>query len=116
MLGPFRRRPSRPEPAARHDRDAIAHPEQLGEVAADEQHSLRATDELVDERIDLRLAGHIDAARGLVEQQHVDIVMQESRKRHFLLVSTGQLRNRLPRTGRGDAKRGNPPARRAILM
>ena len=39
VLGPFLDRPRRPQPAAGHHGDAIAHAEQLGQVAADQQHA-----------------------------------------------------------------------------
>ena len=62
------------EPAARHHRDPIADAEQLRQIAADEQHGLAAPgrpcsadDQLVDQRVDLRLAPDVDAARRLVE-------------------------------------------------
>ena len=114
-------RPRRPEPAARHHRNPIADAEQLRQVAADEEHRLRGwsrrpAHQLVDQRVDLRLAGDVDAARRLVEDEHVDVVMQQARDRHLLLVAAGELA-RSSGAGRAQriASRSIQPRRRAIL-
>ena len=85
--------------SAVHDRDPIAQAEQLGKIAADHQDRFRRApgrvgDELVDQPVDLRLAADVDAARRLVEQQHVDVVVEQPRDRDFLLVAAGELRRR----------------------
>ena len=81
------------EPAAAHDRDAVADAEQLGQVARHQRTAFAALagDELVDERVDLRLAADVDAAGRLVEEEHVDVVVQEARERDLLLVAAGEL-------------------------
>src|SRR5437773_1994416 len=85
------------EPAAAHDRDAVAEAEKLREVAADEQGRTGRPalagfgHQRVDEGVDLRLARDVDAARRLVEQKHVDVVMEQARDRDLLLVAAGQL-------------------------
>ena len=46
--------------------------------------------QLVDQLVDLRLAGDVDAARRLVEHQHVHVVMQQARERDLLLIAARQ--------------------------
>src|SRR4051812_45052384 len=81
--------------AAPHDRDAIADAEELGQVARDQEDGLPAHDELVNHRVDLRLAAYVNASRRLVEQEHVDVVMKEARQRDLLLIAAGELTNGL---------------------
>ena len=57
----------------------------------------RPTYEVVDQRVDLRLAGDIDAARRLVEHEHVDVVVQQARDRDLLLIASREARYRLRR-------------------
>ena len=95
---------ARLQPAAAHDRDAIAEAEQLGQVAADQTGPRSAVASIGLRRrrparrssaVDLRLAADVDAARRLVEQQDVDVVMQQPRERDLLLVAAGELADRL---------------------
>src|SRR6185312_12822761 len=86
------------EAAAAHDRDPVADAEQLGEVARDHDDGLRrslARDERVDELVEPRLGGDVDAAGRLVEQQDVDAVVQEAGDGDLLLVAAGELARRL---------------------
>ena len=58
--------------------------------------------------VDLRLRRDVDAAGRLVEQQHVDVVVQEARDRHLLLVAARQLADRLLRPLAADAELADP--------
>ena len=74
------------EHAAMHHGDAIAQRDELVEMARHEQHGLAAGAALVDQAMDLGAAAHVDAARGFVEQEHVDVVIQQASQRDLLLV------------------------------
>ncbi len=111
---------ARLQPPAEHDRDAVADAEQLGQIAADEEHGLgrRAggrADELVDQRVDLRLARDVDAPGRLVEHEHVHAVIQQSREGDLLLVAARELRHGLSGTGAADGQiaRSTPTPRGA---
>src|SRR5688572_17029392 len=56
-------------PEAQHE-DPMAHPQQLRQVRGDEHHAEPPLGEGGDELIDLGLGAHVDAARGLVQEQH----------------------------------------------
>ena len=110
----------RSEPAARHHRDAIAHAEQLRQIAADQQHGFRPPSADVQptrarrsSAIDLRLAGDVDAARRLVEHEHVDVVVQQPRHRHLLLVAARELAQPSAAGPRTDRQPIDPAARGA---
>ena len=66
-------------------------------------------------RVDLRLARDVDAARRLVEHEHVDVVMQQSRERHLLLVAARQLADRLRAVGAADREAIHPARGRRDL-
>ncbi len=67
--------------------------------------------ELVDQLVDLRLAADVDAARRLVEDQHVDVVMQKARERDLLLIAARKARDVLRRARRTNGQRFDPRAR-----
>ncbi len=60
---------------------------------------------------DLRLAPDVDAARRLVEEQHVDAVVEQPRELHLLLVAAGERADRLPGARRADGKPRDPLGR-----
>ena len=68
--------------------------------------------ELVEQRVDLRLAAHIDTSGRFIEQKQVAAVMQESSERDLLLIPSGQLAGGLPRPGRLDRESITHPVRR----
>src|SRR5262245_56623881 len=129
MFGPLRSRARRTEPAARHHRDAIADAEQYREIPADQQHGLRAEPDrvldalygvsnghqLVDQPVDLRLAADVDAARRLIQNEDIDVVVQQARERDFLLISARQIRYRLPRPRTANRQTIDPPRGGGIL-
>src|SRR5437867_2846179 len=53
-----------------HDRDAIAHPQNFGQVGRDHQDGHSLSGQIADEPVDLRLGPYVDALGGLVENQH----------------------------------------------
>ena len=121
MFVPLRDRPRRPQHAPAHDRYPIAERQKLGQIAADYQDGLAFagvrldSNYFVDQGVDLRLARDVDAARRLVEDEYVDIVMQQAGERDLLLVTARQLDDRLTGTARANAKTIYPSAHRAIL-
>src|SRR5258706_376569 len=93
---PFRRPASAPsesawgpygaQAAAHHDPDAVADSDQLGQVARHHEHGFAASRQLVNQAIDIGTAADVDAARRLVEQQDVDVLLEQARQRDLLLV------------------------------
>ena len=61
--------------------------QKFGQVTADHQHRFSGAREFINQAVNFRFARDINAARGLVKQQHVHVMMQEARDRDFLLVS-----------------------------
>src|SRR5262249_40837269 len=105
------------QPAATHHGDAIADAEQLWKIAADEKNRLAALRQLSHQTVDLRFAADVDAASRLVEEKHVDVVVQEPRERDLLLIHAGQIADRL--TGVAVAQREllpQPICRVALLF
>jgi hypothetical protein len=76
--------------AAREHRDAVAHADDLGQLARNHHDGLALLCELAHEPVDLGLRAHVDTARGLVEDQHLAVVAEPARNHHLLLVSARQ--------------------------
>src|SRR5262245_27198377 len=81
--------PNGGNPAATHDRDAIADTEEFGQVGADENDGLAVSRQFADEFVNLRFAADVDAARRFVEKQDFGIVMEKAAKRYLLLIAAG---------------------------
>src|SRR5262245_26655166 len=112
VLSPFRCRTRLTEMSPRHDRNAIAQREKFGKVGTDNENGFaRPPYQLVEQFVDLRLASDIDPACGLVEHQHIDVVVQQARERDLLLVATGESRHFLRRTSGADAEAIDPVTR-----
>ena len=79
--------PRAAELAPAHHRDAVADRRAAPGRARHHEHGLAARREPVDERVDLGAAADVDAARRLVEQEHVDVVVEQPRERDLLLVA-----------------------------
>ena len=58
--------------------------------------------QLVDDRVDLVLGADIDAARRLVEDQHLGVGEQPLRQHHLLLVAAGEVAGHLVDARRAD--------------
>ncbi len=58
--------------------------------------------------VNQRLGADVDAARRLIEQQYVDIMMQQPRDGDFLLIAAGQVADRLPRGSQADIQPVDP--------
>ena len=107
--------PRRAESAPAHHGDFVADAEQLRQVTADHQDRLGlatsgrvAGGQFVDQLINLRLRADVDAAGRLVEQQHVDVGVQQSRDRDLLLVAAGERTHALCRRGTFDRNAIDP--------
>ena len=94
-----------------HDQDAVAHADQLLQLGRDEQDPAAVGGELVDDRVDVVLGGHVDAARRLVHDEHGRVRHQPSADDDLLLVASRQAQRRLLRDGAGlDAQPCRPSA------
>ena len=93
--------------AQRADHRAVAqhqHPvgalDDLLQLGGDEQDAEPLRGQLVDQRLDLGLGADVDAAGGLVEQQHLRVQAEHPGQQHLLLVAAGQLADPLVRAAR----------------
>ena len=73
--------------ALAHDEDAGADADELLELGRDDEDAQARLREVGDEPVDLGLRRDVDAARGLVEQQHAALVQQPAREHDLLLVA-----------------------------
>ncbi len=71
--------------------DAVGDAEQFGQLARDEDDALPLRCEVLDDRVDLVLRAHVDAARGLVEDQQVGVGEHPLREDDLLLVAAREL-------------------------
>ena len=71
--------------------DAVADAEQLGQLRRDHDDALPGGGQPVDDRVDLVLRAHVDAARRLVEDEHVGIGVDPLRQHDLLLVAAREL-------------------------
>ena len=78
---------------SRITRIARADAHELGELRGHHEHREPLLGEVGDHAVELRLRGHVHAARGLVEQEHAAVVQQPAREHHLLLVAAGELAN-----------------------
>src|SRR5690606_20355174 len=86
--------------------DAVAGPEQLLQLGGDDDDGLARGDHAVDEAVDLVLGADVDAARGLVEDQHLGLGVQPLPQHDLLLVAARELPDEREHAGRLDAEVG----------
>ena len=101
--------------AAPHDRNAIADADQLGELARHDENRLAGEGEAVDQLIDLGLAADVDAAGWLIEEEDVHVVLEQSGEGNLLLVSTGEVGDRLLGAIAPDAELLDPHGSHLVL-
>ncbi len=101
--------------AAAHDGDAVADAEQLGEIRADHEDRLPLPRQPHDLRVDVALAADVDAARRLVEQEDVGIVMEEPSHGDLLLIAAGEAHYARTWTIRLDAEALHDAVRLRVL-
>jgi hypothetical protein len=87
-----------------HHVDAVAHAQQLGHLRRDHQDAAALFGQAGDERVDLELGAHVDAARGLVEDQQRRVGEQPLGQHHLLLVAARQVDHRLVHAGAADGQ------------
>src|SRR5581483_7113413 len=73
--------------AAAHHADAIAHADDFGQVARDQQHGEAVLREAADDLVDLALRADVDALRRLVEDQQPRPGREPPREGNLLLVA-----------------------------
>ena len=76
VLGPLRSRARLAKRAARHHGDPVADSEKLGKIRADDQDRLALRGQLADQAVDFGLGADIDAARRLVQEQNVGLLVE----------------------------------------
>src|SRR5262245_43302240 len=87
FLGRLGRRQLADELAFAHDDDAVAHAEQLRHLRGNENNAFAGGGQLVDDRVDLIFRADVDAARRLVQDQHLGVGEQPFRQHDLLLIA-----------------------------
>ena len=96
---------------------AVGQAEHLGDLAGDHDDGDAAVGQVAHQRVDLRAGADVDAAGGLVEQQHAAVAQQPAGQDDLLLVAAGQGADLAVDVGRAHVQRrgsapGPRPARR----
>ena len=79
------------------DGDPVADAEELGEVGADEEDGLAPGGQLADPFVDLGFADDVDAARRLVQEEDLGLLVEEPGQGHLLLVPSREIDDLLVR-------------------
>ena len=73
--------------ALAHHQHTVAHADDLGQLAGDDDHADAALRQLVDDAVDLAFRADVHAAGGFVQDQHARPGFQPARQQHLLLVA-----------------------------
>ena len=76
-------------PAAHHE-NAIAHPEQFGQLGGNHDDAGAGFRQAVHQVVDLDLGANVDAARGFVEDEDARIAGKPLAEHDFLLIAAAQ--------------------------
>ena len=98
------------EVPAVHDGDAVAYPEEFGQVTAYEEYGFALCCELVNQVVDVGFAGNVNAARGFVQKEAIYVVIEQAGERDFLLVAAGEVCDGLCRSRCANAEARYPLA------
>src|SRR5919204_51200 len=88
-----------------HDQDAMAERENLRQLRRDQHNAHAGVGQAAHQLVDLRLGAHVDAARGLVDDQQARLPCQPHRQQDLLLVAAAQGADARSRAGRADVQR-----------
>ena len=88
-----------------HDRDPVAHAEQLFELRRDEHDPGAISGRSRHLVVDLDLRADVHSGRGLVEHEQLGIAGEPSPDDHLLLVAARQVPRQLVKRRRGDPER-----------
>src|SRR5688500_7922407 len=108
---PLANRPSGREPASSHHGEPVAQAEQLGEIRADDENGAASGGLARNGVVHVGLAADVDAARRLVEQQDVRLLVEEPADRDLLLIAAGERAHGLGLRAGAHAKLADPVAR-----
>src|SRR6185295_17925396 len=72
-----------------HHQDAMAHAQDLGQLAGDHDDRLARRRERMQQLVDFTLCTDVDAPRGLVEEQDIAVAQQPFGNHELLLVAAG---------------------------
>ena len=70
-----------------HDGDAVGQAQNLGQLRGDHDDGLALLRQILEQRVNLILRAHVDAARRLVEDQDVSVTFQPLGHDDLLLVT-----------------------------
>ena len=87
-----------------HHVDAVGDAQQLGHLRRDHDHAFALGRHLGDEGVDLVLGSHVDAACGLVQDQHFGVGEKPFGQHHLLLVTARQVERLLVHPGAAQAQ------------
>jgi hypothetical protein len=98
-----------------HHRDPVTHAKEFRKITAYHQNaswllsfSLISSCELIYQIIDLRFTSYVNTARRFIKQKNVNVLMQEARDCHLLLISSGKIPDALPGTPASDPETRDP--------
>src|SRR3954452_21165511 len=99
-----------------HDQDPIAHLEHLRQLGGDEDHSHSPRAQRADDFVDLALGPDVHAARGLVEDQHIDVGLEPFGEDDLLLVAARERPDRRRHVRQPDPQLLDVLLRQAALV
>ena len=102
--------------ALAHDGDAMADPQHFGKLRRDHDDCLAARRQIVQQPIDLAFRADVDAARRLVENQHVAVAQKPFGDDDLLLVAARKQPHLLPVGRRLDGKQIDVSRRRVVHL
>ena len=95
---------NRAQGAAAHHADAVAHADDFGEIAGDQNHGEALFCEAADDLVDLALGADVDALSGLVEDQELGLGREPAGEGNLLLIAAGEAAAAGFRTGAFDGE------------
>ncbi len=98
------------------DQDPVGETEHLLDLAGDDHDGDAAVGERPDQLVDLGAGADVDAAGGLVEQQHPAVAQQPSGQHDLLLVAAGQGADGAGHAVGGDVEAGGELGGAAPLL
>ena len=65
--------------------------QKLWELGTDQQDGRTGAAQFFDHAIDVLLGAHVDATRGIVEEENIGMELEPARQQHLLLIAAAQV-------------------------
>src|SRR3954454_17114711 len=92
-----------------HDHERVGEPDELGQLVRDQHDPDTVLGEAANPAIDLRLATDVDAARRVVQDQHLRLPDEALVQHHLLAVAAAEAEGHVVVAPRHDAKLSDEP-------